>query len=98
MALKLSDCPPSLHAAIMRQLEKEGRNLPTTIVRYAMAYQVAGEWRVGPETENLKLIQKQVAQMQTRSGSAAYMASKGTPTAVVVKLTRVTQPMISKGA
>jgi hypothetical protein len=56
MALKLSDCPPSLHAAILAQLEKEGRHLPTTTVHYAMAYQIGGTWRVGPETENLVLI------------------------------------------
>lgn len=98
MAIKLEDCSPSLKAAILRQLEKEGRGLPQTIIRYAMAYQVCGEWRVGPETENLKLIQRQVSRMQNQSGRSAFLASTGKPTAVVVKLTRVTQPMNSKGA
>ena len=96
MALNLKDCPPALRAAIEAQLLNEGRHLPQTIVRYAMAYQLGGEWRVGPETENLALVQKQVARMQTRTGPSAYMAVKGTPTAVVVKLTRVTQPMGAK--
>jgi hypothetical protein len=98
MALNLKDCPPSLRAAIEAQLLKEGRHLPTTIIRYAMAYQVAGEWRVGPETEDLELIQRLVGRMQTQTGRTAYLAAKGTPSAVVVKLTRVTQPMASKGA
>lgn len=97
MALKLSDCPPSLHAAILAQLEKEGRQLPTTTVHYAMAHQIGGKWRVGPETENLDLIKKQVSRMQTQSGRAAYLCSIGQPTAVVIKLTRTTQPTAAKG-
>lgn len=88
MALKLSECPPSLHAAIMRQLEREGRHLPTTIIRYAMAYRVAGQWQVGPETESYKLIAQQVIRMQNLNARAAYETAKGNPPAVMLKLTR----------
>lgn len=93
MAIKLDDCPPHLRAAIMRQLEKEGRGLPQTIVRYALAYQVCGKWVVGPETEDRKLIAKQAASFQTRSGKTAFQTLSGDPPAVVVKITRTTQPL-----
>ena len=77
----------------MRQLEREGRGLPITIVRYAMAYQVCGEWRVGPETENEDLILKQVSAFQNRSGRTAFLTLGKNPPAVCVKITRTTQPM-----
>jgi hypothetical protein len=93
MAIKLDDCPPSLKAAIMRQLEKEGRGLPITIVRYAMAYQVFGEWKVGPETENKALVLKQVSAFQNRSGRNAFLTMGKNPPAVCVKITRTTQPL-----
>ena len=96
MAIKLEDCSPSLKAAILRQLEKEGRGLPQTIIRYAVAHYQFGEWKIGPETEDLKLCQRLAGQAQRRSGASAYMAAKGTPTAVVVKLTR-TATLTSQG-
>lgn len=91
MAIKLTDCPPSLHAAIMAQLEREGRNLPTITIAYAVATVADGKWTVGPETQNLKLVQGIVSKLQLRSGRSAYLASIGQPTAVVVKLTH-TEP------
>lgn len=96
MAIKLEDCPPSLHAAIMAQLEREGRGLPQTIVRYALAYQVCGEWRVGPETENRKLILQQVSRLQCQTGRTAFLASTGKATALCLKITRVTEPLTLK--
>jgi hypothetical protein len=93
VAIKLSDCPPALHAAIMAQLEKEGRALPQTIVRYALAYRVWKDWCVGPETENLKLVTKQALKLQTISGKAAAETLAGNPPAVVVKITRTTEPL-----
>lgn len=91
MAIKLTDCPPSLHAAIMAQLAKEGRKLPTITIAYAVATVADGEWTIGPETSNLKLVQGIVSKLQLRSGRSAYLASIGHPTAVVVKLTH-TEP------
>lgn len=91
MAIKLSDCPPALHAAIMAQLEKEGRNLPKEpIIKYAVANYVWQTkcWRVGPETSNLKLVQRLVSRLQLQSPRSAYMAANGTPLAVVLQLTR----------
>jgi hypothetical protein len=96
MAIKLSECSPSLHAAIMAQLKKEGRHLPQTIIRYCLGYTICGKWQFGPETENLALVSKQAAKMQQATGRSAYLTSIGKPPAVVVKLTRVTQPMESK--
>lgn len=90
MAIKLNDCPPALHAAIMAQLEKEGRMLPTTTVSYAMATQHGGKWTVGPETTNLKLVKQLVSRLQLQTPISAMMAAKGTPTAVVLELTRTT--------
>lgn len=91
MAIKLSDCPPALHAAIMAQLEKEGRNLPKeAVTMYAVANYVwqTDRWHVGPETSNLKLVQRLVSRLQSHSPRAAYMAAKGTPLSVVLHITR----------
>jgi hypothetical protein len=91
MALKLSDCPPSLHRAIMAQLEKEGRQFPKApIIKYAVANYIwqTDRWQVGPETSNLKLVQRLVSRLQLQSPRGAYMAAKGTPLAVVIQLTR----------
>lgn len=91
MAIKLSDCPPSLHAAIMRQLEKEGRDLPKApVIKYAVANYIwqTNRWQVGPECSNLKLVQRMVSRLQLQSPRSAYMAAKGTPLAVVLQLTR----------
>ena len=77
----------------MRQLEKEGRGLPQTIVRYALAYQVCGKWVVGPETENQKLLMKQAASFQNKSGKTAFQTMSGNPPAIVLKITRTTQPL-----
>lgn len=95
MAIRLEDCPPALHAAIMAQLAREGRLLPVTTVKYAVAHYIwqTKKWQVGPECENLKLVQRLVSRLQLQSGSSANMAAKGTPTAVVVRLTRTTPPL-----
>ena len=92
MAIKLSDCPPHLYNAIMAQLEREGRLLPVTTVKYAVAHYVwqTKEWNVGPETSNLKLVQQLVSRLQLRSGASATTAMNGNPTAVVLQLTRTT--------
>lgn len=88
MAIKLSDCPPALHAAIMRQLEREGRNLPVKIVKYCMAYQVGGQWSFTPETEDFKAVAKQVDKMNNLNARTAAAVLAGKPTAVMVKSTR----------
>lgn len=93
MAIKLADCPPALHAAIMKQLEAEGRLLPVTTVKYAVATQMGGKWKVGPETENQKLVCGIVGKLQTQTPLAAHRAAQGNPTAVVVRLTRTTAPL-----
>ena len=85
------DSPPSLYAAIMAQLEREGRQLPTVTVKYAVASQLPnGKWTVGPETINLKLVKQLVSRLQLQTPISAMMAAKGTPTAVVLELTRTT--------
>ena len=74
----------------MAQLAKEGRAFPAApVVKYAVAHQTAdGKWKVGPETENLKLVTKLVSGLQLQSARSAYRASIGQPTAVVLKITR----------
>lgn len=88
MAIKLSDCSPSLHAAIMAQLEREGRLNPVPIVKYLMAYQMGGQWFFTPETEDFKTVAKQVERMNNLNGRVAAQTLAGKPVAVMVKLTR----------
>jgi hypothetical protein len=66
-----------------------------TTITYAVAHYVwqTKEWKVGPECSNLKLVQRLASKLQLRSGASAHMAAKGTPTAVVVSLTRTTPPV-----
>lgn len=90
MGLKLSECPPHLQAAILAQLAKEGRHLPTVATMYAVATFRNHKWTVGPETENLRLVSKIVAKLQVQNGHTAYQAMIGNPLAVVVRLTRTT--------
>lgn len=92
MAIKLSDCPPALYDAIMRQLEREGKMLPVTTIKYAVAHYVwqTKEWKVGPETSNLKLVNKMVTNQLLRTGASAHMAELGMPMAVAIQLTRTT--------
>jgi hypothetical protein len=93
MSIKLSECPPSLHDAIMRQLEREGRKFPVApVIKYAVATQMGGIWYAGPETENLKLVNNIVARLQVQTPRAAFQTACGNPPAVVVKLTRTTTP------
>lgn len=94
MALLLKDCPPALQAAIMRQLEKEGRSQPTVAITYAVANYVwqTKTWQVGPECSNLKLVTRLASRLQLQSGKTAHASVKGFPTAVAIQLTRTTQP------
>ncbi len=92
MAIRLEDCPPALHAAIIEQLAREGRLLPVTTVKYAVAHYVwqTKEWKVGPETSNLRLVRQLVTRQLLRTGASAHMAEKGQPTVVAIQLTRTT--------
>lgn len=92
MAIRLEDCPPALYKAVMAQLEREGRMLPVTTITYAVAHYVwqTEEWKVGPETTNLKLVRQLVTRQLLRTGASAHMAEKGQPMAVAIQLTRTT--------
>lgn len=90
MSIKLSDCPPQLRAAILKQLAVEGRLQPKETYTYAVAQMVAGEWRVGPDSDNKALMAKLVRQLQNATKHSVYLTSKGQPNAVMLKFTWVT--------
>lgn len=90
MGIKLSDCPPQLRAAILKQLAAEGRLQPKETYTYAVAQMVAGEWRVGPDSDNKALVAKLVRQLQNATRHSVYLTSKGQPNAVMIKFTWVT--------
>ena len=91
MGIKLSDCPPQLREAILKQLAAEGRLHPKETYTYAVAQRVAGEWRVGPDSDNKALVGKLVRQLQHATKHSVYLTSRGQPNAVMIKFTWVTQ-------
>lgn len=92
MGLKLAECPPLLRAKILAQLAKEDRHLPTASTMYAVATFRNNKWKVGPETENIKLICTIVAKLQRQNGHTAHQCEIGNPLAVVLRLTRTEPP------
>lgn len=92
MAIKLSDCPPALYAAVMAQLERERQELPVVTIKYAVAHYVwqTKEWKVGPECSNLRLVKQMVTRQLLRTGASAHMVELGMPMAVAIQLTRTT--------
>jgi hypothetical protein len=92
MAIRLEDCPPALHAAIMKQLAKEGANKPVTTIKWAVASRANNKWSIGPATTNRVLVAKLVKQLQCTRPVDAHETSIGNPPAVIVEFTTTTNP------
>jgi hypothetical protein len=90
MSIKIDDCPPSLKAAILKQLEKDNVGKTTNQTLWAVASRASGRWKCGPGTINMKLVQRLVKQLQLQTPLAAYETSKGNPPAVVIEYTVTT--------
>lgn len=88
--LKLKDCPPSLHAAILAQLKREDALLPRETkesLSYVLAYKVGGSWDLAPEISSLKLANKLCNRACLGSSIAAVQTTLGNPPCVIIEIT-----------